>query len=84
MKKTYFVRDLIEWKIILPLNSVQKPFVEIEFTGGSHTGYGITPARFTTEDPVIQARLEASKWFANGRIYIANPPIAEDRYECDA
>lgn len=69
MKKTYLAQGLIEWRIQLPLPpNEERKTVDIEFTGGQYTGYGISPARYTTQDPLIQDALERTSWFKSGKI----------------
>lgn len=61
--KTYGVAGLIEWNLQLPTGSHKLPFINIHFTGGQITGYGVSPARYTTDDPYIQAAIETSPYF---------------------
>ena len=63
MAKTYEVYGVIEWVILLPTGSDFMPSVEIRFEGGQLTGYGVTPARFTTSDPFLQNLVEATAWY---------------------
>lgn len=39
-----------------------------KFEGGALTAYGITPARYTTKDPLQQHIIENSDYFKEGRI----------------
>lgn len=55
----------MEWSALIGNGSV---CVRVEFTGGSVTGYGVTPAEYTTGNPVIQALIEGSDYFRSGRI----------------
>lgn len=64
-KTTYGVYNLIEWHALLRLG---KATVKVHFTGGSITTQGVTPATFTTEDPVIQFAIERSPEFIAGKI----------------
>jgi len=66
-KTTYGVYNLIEWHALLRLG---KATVKVQFTGGSITTQGVTPATFTTEDPVIQFAIERSPEFRNGKIKV--------------
>lgn len=40
----------------------------VEFTGGQLSGYGVSPARFSTSDPVLQRHIEGSAEFRAGKI----------------
>lgn len=66
-KTTYGVYNLIEWHALLRMG---KATVKVPFTGGSITTQGVTPATFTTEDPVIQFAIEKSPEFLNGKIKV--------------
>ncbi len=48
MKKTYGVNGMMEWNAIIP---VGRTSVRVHFTGGTVTGYGVSPATFTTDNP---------------------------------
>lgn len=47
-----------------------KATVKVHFSGGSLTGYGVTPAEFTTQNPMTQAIIENSKDFKSGKIFL--------------
>lgn len=64
-KKTYGVYNLIEWHALLRMG---KATVKVPFTGGSITTQGITPATYTTEDPIIQFAIERSPEYSSGKI----------------
>ena len=66
-KTTYGVYNLIEWHARLRMG---KATVKVAFTGGSITTQGVTPATFTTENPVIQFAIENSPEFHNGKIRV--------------
>lgn len=66
-KTTYGVYNLIEWHARLRIG---KATVKVAFTGGSITTQGVTPATFTTENPVIQFAIENSPEFHNGKIKV--------------
>ena len=72
MIKTYGVFGLMEWVLQLPTGYAALPFIQIKFEGGHISGYGVTPARLTTSDPLLQRLIEASPWFRprddNGKI----------------
>lgn len=66
-KKTYGVSGFMEWKALLKCG---KATVSVHFSGGSLTGYGVTPAMFTTENPLKQALIENSREFKSGKIFL--------------
>lgn len=66
-KTTYGVYNLIEWHALLRMG---KATVKVPFTGGSITTQGVTPATYTTEDPIIQFAIERSPEFTRGKIKI--------------
>ena len=70
--KTYGVRGLMEWWVELPTHQEKIKTVKVMFTGGQISGYRISPARFTTADPVLQEIIEQSDHFRKNRIYLMN------------
>lgn len=71
-QKTYGVRGLMEWQVQLPTGFAGKPYITIKFEGGQMTGYGVTPARFTTSDETLQAIIERSEPFRKKKILLLN------------
>lgn len=70
MKKrrvTYGVYNLVEWQAAIRMGKAR---VKVPFTGGAITTQGVTPATFTTSDPVVQLAIECSVEFKSGRIKI--------------
>lgn len=67
IKKTYGVLGVTEWYCI-----VKSPFVSLKvpFTGGIVTASGVTPAEYTTDNPVFQHLIETSDYFKMGRILL--------------
>lgn len=57
----------MEWVALIECG---KATVKVHFSGGSLTGYGVTPAEFTTQNPMTQAIIENSKEFKNGKIFL--------------
>lgn len=57
----------MEWVALIECG---KATVKVHFSGGSLTGYGVTPAEFTTQNPMTQAIVENSKEFKNGKIFL--------------
>lgn len=66
-RKTYGVSGYMEWVALIVCG---KATVKVHFSGGSLTGYGVTPAEFTTQNPMTQAIIENSKEFKNGKIFL--------------
>lgn len=62
---TYGVHGLMEWIAVIP---VAGRSVQIHFSGGTATGFGIAPATYTTADPVMQRIIESSHLFRSRRI----------------
>lgn len=69
-RKTYAVNDLMEWHLTLPTGYPALPYLTVKFEGGHVTGYGVSPARYTTTDPYVQKFIEQSEWFKRKRIYL--------------
>lgn len=65
MKKTYGVSGMVEWTVLIP---VGRSSVRIRFTGGSISGYGVTPATYTTDNPALMHLIENSQLFRRKRI----------------
>lgn len=57
----------MEWVALIECG---KATVKVHFSGGSLTGYGVTPAEFTTQNPMTQAIIENSKEFKSGKIFL--------------
>ncbi|MBO7280546.1 MAG: hypothetical protein J6V00_05205 [Bacteroidaceae bacterium] len=66
-KKTYGVKGLIEWHALIPFG---KSAMSVKFTGGTLSGYGISPAKFTTSDKIAQSVIENSALFKSGKIML--------------
>ena len=79
-KTTYGVYNLIEWHALLRLG---KATVKVHFSGGSITTQGVTPATFTTEDPVIQFAIERSPEFRNGKIKVVRKATLNEVVEIE-
>lgn len=65
--KTYAVYGLIEFHCSVNAGVLRIP---VEFTGGHVSAYGVTPAEFSTADPVLQRAIESSPHFRSGRIVV--------------
>lgn len=81
-RKTYGARGLIEWQIALQTGGV---ILRILFTGGSIGNYGVLPARYTTDNEVIQKLIEESPHFKSGRVYLIKEVSSGkgDKYDND-
>lgn len=67
MKITYAVRGMMEWNALIPAG---RSTLRVRFSGGSATGYGVSPATFTTNNRAVQRIIEESSFFRNGKIFI--------------
>jgi len=65
MRNTYGVKGLMEWECQIRNG---KTLLHVTFTGGTQTEYGVTPAKYSTDNPVIQRIIENSDYFKRGRI----------------
>lgn len=59
------VYGVMEWVAVIPAG---RSLVRVSFTGGSMSGFGQTPATFTTHNRAVAAIIRKSNWFATGRI----------------
>ena len=64
-KKTYGILHLTEKHTVFYLGKTK---VNVSFTGGIVTKKGVTPATFTTDDPIVQVAIENSADFKKGVI----------------
>lgn len=62
---TYGVSGMMEWNALIP---ARKSTLRVHFSGGTATGYGVTPATFTTNNPAVMHLIETSYWFRIGKI----------------
>lgn len=65
MTVTYSVSGMMEWVAVIPTRS---NLLRVRFSGGSLSGYGVTPATFTTSNPVVIRMIEDSRLFKSGKI----------------
>ena len=63
--KTYLVDGMMEWHLELETGLKRMPYITVNFTGGQITGYGVSPARFTTDNPFVQNVIENSEYFSD-------------------
>ena len=66
-KVTYEIRGQIERSCYF---RVGKALLRVDFTGGSINSAGMTPANYTTDNPLYQKAIEDSEQFRNGEIVI--------------
>ena len=64
-KKTYAVSGLMEYVAIIRAG---RSVIRVPFSGGSMNAIGVTPAKFTTDDFMIQHAIEHSSDFQRGKI----------------
>ena len=67
MKKTYAARGMLDWQMAL---NIKGAIVRICFSGGSMGSNGVVPAKYTTDNDVIQYLIEHTKEFKSGRISV--------------
>ena len=65
--KTYCARGLLDWQMALNAGGA---IIRIHFSGGHMGSMGVVPAKYSTDNPAIQALIERSQQFLSGKIYI--------------
>lgn len=65
IRKTYGVTGLMDWAANIKAG---KATVNVHFTGGALTAYGVTPATYSTSNPLFQIVIENSDYYKSGRI----------------
>lgn len=63
--KRYGVKGLMEWQCTIKSGKARFSF---HFSGGTLTGYGVTPAVYETANPLLQQVIESSNYFKTGKI----------------
>jgi len=63
--KTYGAKGLMEWQCLIRSGKTK---LHISFTGGTLTEYGVSAAKYTTSNPIIQDMIERSDYFKTGKI----------------
>lgn len=76
-KKRYEVKGMMEWH---PEFRVGRTRLQVSFTGGHLCGGAATAAAYETSDPVVQAVIEQSAPFRNGRIRLVMGSGHSDRH----
>ena len=74
-KKTYGIDYYAERHITIMMG---KASLSVPFSGGASTGYGNTPAQFTTSEPIFQHAIEHCPLFLKGGIKILSVIELED------
>lgn len=65
MTVTYGVMGMMEWVALIPTRS---NLLRVRFSGGSLSGYGVSPATFTTSNVAVAHMIEESHYFKSGKI----------------
>lgn len=55
--------------------------MDVHFTGGSMTGRGNVPAKYMTENPLVQTVIENSAYYKEGRIQLISVAEGSGRYQ---
>lgn len=77
-KKTYGAHGLMEWYCRINCGGTS---VNLPFKGGTISGTGSTPAKYTTENPLLQAIIENSEHFRSGRIVLISEVNGSGRFK---
>ena len=77
-KKIYGVKGIMEWIAEIQCG---KATVTVPFTGGSLSGYGIVPAQYATENPMMQAVIEKSDYYKSGKIFLIREMDGSGKYQ---
>ncbi len=64
-RKTYGVSGLMDWTTNIKAG---KATINVHFSGGALTAYGVTPATYSTANPLFQIVIENSEYYKSGRI----------------
>ena len=65
----YGVYGLMEFMLRLPGPGSG---IEVHFSGGQMSGYGVVPATFRTSDPILCRIIEKTSEFKKGKIRLLN------------
>ena len=66
-RKTYGVRGLMEWQARLQHG---RTVLIVDFTGGTLSGYGVSPALHTTDNAAVQQIIEHSEPWRRKKIFL--------------
>lgn len=64
-KKRYAIYGKVEMSVLIPLNNAK---LRVNFANGVITPAGITPATFSTSDPIVQTAIENHRLYIKGMI----------------
>lgn len=64
-KKRYAIYGKVEMSVLIPLNNAK---LRVNFANGVITPSGITPATFSTSDPIVQTAIENHRLYTKGMI----------------
>lgn len=64
-KKRYAIYGKVEMSVLIPVNNVK---LRVNFANGVITPAGITPATFSTSDPIVQTAIENHRLYLKGMI----------------
>lgn len=64
-KKRYAIYGKVEMSVLIPLNNAK---LRVNFANGVITPSGITPATFSTSDPIVQTAIENHMLYIKGMI----------------
>lgn len=64
-KKKYAIYGKVEMSVLIPLNNAK---LRVNFANGVITPSGITPATFSTSDPIVQTAIENHRLYIKGMI----------------
>lgn len=64
-KRVYGVEGMMEWNALIPAG---RSTLRVHFSGGTISGYGVTPARYETDNVAICHLIENSFWYKIGKI----------------
>ena len=73
--KTYGVKGLMEWQCVIASGGASFHFT---FSEGTMTGYGVTPAKYSTTNPLLQNVIERSQYFKSGKIFLVKQIVLEE------
>lgn len=64
-KKRYAIHGKVEMSVLIPINNAK---LRVNFANGVINSNGITPATFSTSDPVVQTAIENNRLYQKGLI----------------
>lgn len=64
-KKRYAIYGKVEMSVLIPVNNAR---LRVNFANGVITPAGITPATFSTSDPIVQTAIENHRLYIKGMI----------------